>query len=150
MSGKTTQKSGKTSKGFTDEERAAMKERAKELKAEARRVDRQGGRGTRPAREDRRDAGGGSRLGRAAPCDRHANAPDLAPKTWYGQPAYARDGKIVCFFQAAAKFKADTRRSASTKRRTSRRRHVADLVRADEADPRRRTRIAALVKKAVS
>ncbi len=94
----------KTSKGFTDEEKAAMKERAKELKAEAR------------ANQDRA-AGESDVLAAIAAMqdpDRsmatrlHAiittSAPDLSPKTWYGQPAYARDGKVVCFFQPAQKF----------------------------------------------
>ena len=68
-SAKSTTAIDKTSAGFTAEERAAMKERAKELKAEARAQQEQGGRGKRRAREDRRDAGTGSRHGRAAPCD---------------------------------------------------------------------------------
>ncbi len=100
---KETQKSG----GFTTEERAAMKERAKELKAEAR------------ADKDRA-AGESALLGKIAEMpepDRSmaqrlheiitANAPALSPKTWYGMPAYAnKDGKVVCFFQSAAKFDA--------------------------------------------
>ncbi|MCL1633958.1 DUF1801 domain-containing protein [Luteimonas sp. SX5] len=110
---KTTKKSvknaaatSKASKGFTDEERAAMKERAQELKAEAR-------------RGANRAAGEKDVLAAIAampPPDRtiakqlhaivKANAPDLSPKTWYGMPAYANgDGKVVCFFQAADKFK---------------------------------------------
>lgn len=96
----------KKSEGFTDEERDAMKERAKELKAEAR------------ASKDRA-AGERDVLAKIAEMpepDRvmaeriheivEASAPELSPKTWYGMPAYAKDGKIVCFFQAAAKFKA--------------------------------------------
>jgi len=93
--------------GFTDEEKAAMKERARELKAEAR------------ANQDRAE-GEGDLLAKIAEMpepDRamakrvhaivRANAPALSPKTWYGMPAYAnQDGKIVCFFQAAEKFKA--------------------------------------------
>ena len=102
---RSTKGADTTAKGFTDDERAAMKERAQELKAEARRGQGQGGRETRPAREDRRDAGTGSRHGRAGPAIVTANAPDLMPKTWYGMPAYAKDGKVVCFFQSAEKFK---------------------------------------------
>ena len=96
------------SKGFTDEERAAMKERAQELKAERRR-------GSRAKKAE----GEGDVLAKIAempPSDRamaervhaivKASAPDLAPKTWYGMPAYAKDGKVVCFFQSADKFKA--------------------------------------------
>lgn len=99
--------SGNTAKGFTDEEKAAMKERAKELKAEER------------ASKDKA-AGDKAVLvaiaamkepDRAMARRLHdiikASAPTLSPKTWYGMPAYAnKDGKIVCFFQAAAKFNA--------------------------------------------
>ena len=91
--------------GFSKDEQAAMKERAREARAEAR-------------RGADRDAGEQDLLAKIAemsPADRalaeriHAlvtrAAPDLAPRTWYGQPAYARDGKVVCFFQPADKFK---------------------------------------------
>jgi uncharacterized protein YdhG (YjbR/CyaY superfamily) len=96
---RTASQTGKTKgKGFTAEERAAMKERAQEL------------------------AGGGSgeaavlaKIAELAPADRvlaervhaivTATAPDLEPRTWYGMPAYARKGKVVCFFQSAQKFK---------------------------------------------
>jgi len=111
---KATQKSakgatatGKAAKGFTDEERAAMKEHVAEFKAEA-------GRGARAKSAD----GEGDVLAKIAEmpeADRamaeriHAivkdNAPDLSPKTWYGMPAYAKDGNVVCFFQSARKFK---------------------------------------------
>ena len=65
----------------------------------------EGGRGKRPAREDSRDAGTGSHHGRAAPCHHQSQrAGPLSPKTWYGMPAYAKDGKVVCFFQSAQKF----------------------------------------------
>jgi uncharacterized protein YdhG (YjbR/CyaY superfamily) len=112
---KATQKSAKSttaikkkSKGFTDEERAAMKERAQELKAAARR-----GPGARKA-----DGGEGAVLAKIAEMpepDRamgkrvhaivKASAPALSPRTWYGMPAYAKDGKVVCYFQSADKFK---------------------------------------------
>ena len=105
---KATQKSAKsidkTSEGWTDEERAAMKERAQELKAEA--------------RANRNKADGESdvlaKIAEMLEPDRamaerlhsiiKASAPALSPKTWYGMPAYAKDGKVVCFFQSAAKF----------------------------------------------
>jgi uncharacterized protein YdhG (YjbR/CyaY superfamily) len=106
-SAKSTTASGKKSKGFTDEERAAMKERAQELKAEARR-------GSRAKKTD----GESDLLAKIAEMpepDRamaerlhaivKASAPALSPKTWYGMPAYAKDGKVVCFFQSAEKFK---------------------------------------------
>ena len=110
---KDTQKSAKSvtainkkSEGFTDEEKAAMKERAKELKAEAR------------ANKNKAD-GESDLLAKIAEMPEHdrtmaerlhaiikASAPTLSPKTWYGMPAYAKDGKEVCFFQSAHKFNA--------------------------------------------
>ena len=82
-----------------------MKARAQELKAEARRT-RTGRGGTRRARGDRRDEA--NRIALSAK-RLHAivksSAPDLSPKTWYGMPAYAKDGKVVCFFKSAGKFK---------------------------------------------
>ena len=101
---KSTTAAGETVKGFTDEEKAAMKERAKELKAEER------------ANKDRA-AGESDLLAKIAEMPEPertmarrlheiitASAPALSPKTWYGMPAYAKDGKVVCFFQAASKF----------------------------------------------
>jgi uncharacterized protein YdhG (YjbR/CyaY superfamily) len=98
---------GETSKGFTDEERLAMRERAQELKAEARR----GGRGGKADGESDVLA----KIAEMQGSDRvmaerlhaiiRASAPVLLPKTWYGMPAYAKDGKVVCFFQSAEKFK---------------------------------------------
>jgi uncharacterized protein YdhG (YjbR/CyaY superfamily) len=112
---KDTQKSVKStaakknSQGFTDEERAAMKERAQELKAEARR----GRRGKKGKADGERDVL--AKIAEMQGPDRatakrlheviEASAPDLSPKTWYGMPAYAKDGKVVCFFQSAQKFK---------------------------------------------
>ena len=92
------------SEGFTGDEKAAMRERAKELRAEARRgKDRAAGESDlleKIAEMPKGDRDMATRL--------HAivtkTAPNLMPKTWYGMPAYARDGKIVCFFQSAAKF----------------------------------------------
>ncbi len=108
---KDTQKSAKSTtainkkfKGFTDEERAAMKTRAQELKAEAR------------ANKDKADGESDvlAKIAEMSEPDRSmakrlhaiikASAPALSPKTWYGMPAYAKDGKVVCFFQGAQKF----------------------------------------------
>ena len=104
MSGKTTQKSGATAKGFTPEERAAMKERARELKAEARanknRADGERDLLAKIAEMPEPDRAMAERLHEIV----KANAPDLSPKTWYGMPAYAKDGKVLCFFQSAQKF----------------------------------------------
>jgi uncharacterized protein YdhG (YjbR/CyaY superfamily) len=107
-SAKSTTAINKKSGGFTDEERAAMRERAQELKADARRGPR--------AKKDKAD-GEGEVLAKIAAMqepDRamatrlhaiiKASAPALSPKTWYGMPAYAKDGKVVCFFQSAQKF----------------------------------------------
>jgi uncharacterized protein YdhG (YjbR/CyaY superfamily) len=97
---KTTTKRTGSSKGFTAEERAAMKERAKELKAEAAKAD-----GEKALLEKVGEMKG---TDRAIATRLHElimeAAPALSPKTWYGMPAYAKDGKIVCFFQSAAKF----------------------------------------------
>jgi uncharacterized protein YdhG (YjbR/CyaY superfamily) len=109
---KDTQKSpestaNKASKGFTDEERAAMKERAQELKAAGRR-----GPGARKA-DGESDVL--AKIAEMQEPDRamakrlhgiiKASAPTLSPRTWYGMPAYAKDGNVLCFFQSAQKFK---------------------------------------------
>ncbi|MFP5297639.1 MAG: iron chaperone [Actinomycetota bacterium] len=90
-----------TSKGFTPEERAAMRERAKELKAAASRQEGEKALLAAVAKMAKPDRQMGERL--------HAlittTAPELSPKTWYGMPAYAKDDKVVCFFQSADKFK---------------------------------------------
>jgi hypothetical protein len=104
-SAKSTTAIGKTSKGFTDEERAAMKERVQELKA-------------RPGRRAAKADGDSAVLAKIAEMpapDRamakrlhaiiKASAPALSPRLWYGMPAYAKDDKVVCFFQSAQKFK---------------------------------------------
>ena len=92
---------GKASKGFTAEERAAMKERAQELKAAARKADGESDVLAKIAEMPKSDRAMAERL--------HAiiktSAPVLAPKLWYGMPAYAKDDKVVCFFQSAQKFK---------------------------------------------
>ena len=110
---KDTQKSAKspaikkTSEGFTDEERGAMKERVQELKAAAR----------RGSRADKADGESAvlAKIAEMLEPDRamakrlhaivKASAPALSPTTWYGMPAYTKDGKVVCFFQSAQKFK---------------------------------------------
>ena len=107
---KVTEKSGKgstaKSKGFTDEERAAMKERARELKAEARRGARKAD-GERDVLAKIVEMPGDDRaLAERLHAIVKANAPDLSPKTWYGMPAYANeDGKVVCYFTPASRFK---------------------------------------------
>src|SRR5258708_25054968 len=100
----STTAKGKKVKGFSDEERAAMKTRAKELKAEARaeqnRVDGENEALAAIAALQEPDRVLAERLHAII----KANAPALSPKTWYGMPAYAKDDKIVCFFQSAQKF----------------------------------------------
>jgi uncharacterized protein YdhG (YjbR/CyaY superfamily) len=103
---KTTRKStkstaAKTSKGWTAEERAAAKAYARELKAEERGANEESAVLAAIAEMPRRDRAKGKRLHAIV----KASAPDLSPKTWYGMPAYAKDGKVVCFFQSADKFK---------------------------------------------
>ena len=106
-SAKSTTVKAKASKGFTDEERAAMRERVQELKAAARR-------GPGAGKADEESAVLAKIAAMPAP-DRamaeqlhaviKASAPVLSPKLWYGMPAYAKDSKVVCFFQDAQKFK---------------------------------------------
>ena len=92
---------GKKFKGFTDEERAAMKERAQELKAEAGKADGESAVLAKIAEMPEPDRAMAKRLHAII----KASAPALSPKTWYGMPAYAnKDGEVVCFFQAAQKF----------------------------------------------
>jgi uncharacterized protein YdhG (YjbR/CyaY superfamily) len=103
-SAKSTTATGKTFKGFTGDERAAMKARARELKAEER--------ANKNRAEGERDVL--AAIAAMKPSDRamakrlhaiiEATAPSLWPKTWYGMPAYAKDGKVVCFFKSAEKF----------------------------------------------
>ena len=102
-----TTATGKASRGFIDEERAAMKERAQELKTAARRGPRAGKADgehdvlAKIAEMPEPDRGKAERLHAII----KASAPALSPRTWYGMPAYAMDGKVVCFFQSAQKFK---------------------------------------------
>lgn len=146
---KRTTASGTPSRGFTDEERAAVRERARELKAEARRAGKAS------------DASAVlEKIAAMAPADRamgerihaiiKASAPDLAPKLWYGMPAYAKDGIVVCFFQDALKFKARYATLGFTDKAMLDEGNVwptsfalKELTAADEA------RIGALIKKAV-
>jgi uncharacterized protein YdhG (YjbR/CyaY superfamily) len=138
-------------KGFSTDEKAAMRERARELKAESRRnADRADGERdllAKIAEMPKSDRVMAERIHAVVT----ANAPDLAPKTWYGMPAYARDGKLVCFFKAADKFKTryatfgfeeDAHLDEGSMWPTSY--ALTKLTAADEA------RIGALVKKAVS
>jgi uncharacterized protein YdhG (YjbR/CyaY superfamily) len=105
---KETMKSatGKPAHGFSAEERAAMKERAAELKAEQRgaaaRLDGEADLLQKIAEMPEADRSMAERIHAIV----LASAPSLAPRTWYGMPAYARDGDVVCFFQSAHKFKA--------------------------------------------
>jgi uncharacterized protein YdhG (YjbR/CyaY superfamily) len=104
---KATKKAAKSAGGFSDAERQAMKERAAELKSSGAKG------GAKKAADEKAVL---EKIAEMPPPDRAlaerihaivlASAPDLAPKTWYGMPAYAKDGKVVCFFQAAAKFEA--------------------------------------------
>ena len=96
---KSTQKTGKKFKGFTAEERVAMKERIQELKAS--KGDGEGAVLAKIAAMPEPDRAIGKRLHAIV----KASAPALSPKLWYGMPAYARDDKVVCFFQSAQKFK---------------------------------------------
>jgi uncharacterized protein YdhG (YjbR/CyaY superfamily) len=100
-SAKTTTANNKKSNGFTDEERAAMKERARELKAEKDKADGESDVLAKIAEMPIPDRAIAKRLHAIV----KANAPELSPRTWYGMPAYARDGKVVCYFRDAGKFK---------------------------------------------
>ena len=113
---KRTTATRKSSSSSTAEERAAMKELVQERKAAARGEEGESAVLAKIAEMPEPDLAMAGRL--------HAivkvSAPSLSPKTWYGMPAYAKDDKVVCFFQSAAKFKAkNTRRSGSATRRTS-------------------------------
>jgi uncharacterized protein YdhG (YjbR/CyaY superfamily) len=144
---KNTTASKKKSTGFTDEEKAAMKERARELKAEAEKAD---GESAALAAIDALPEPDRTMVKRL-----HAiilsNAPVLSPKTWYGMPAYARDGNVICFFQSAQKFKSryatfgfSDKANLDDGTLWPVAFALKELTAADEA------RIAALVKKAVS
>jgi uncharacterized protein YdhG (YjbR/CyaY superfamily) len=100
-SAKSSTATGKASKGFTDEERLAMKERAQELKAAAGKADGESDVLAKIAEMPKQDRAMAERIHAII----KASAPALSPRTWYGQPAYAKDGNVVCFFQSAHKFK---------------------------------------------
>ncbi len=93
--------SPRKSTGFTPEERAAMKERAKELKANKKKADGESEVLEKIAEMSAPDRAMAKRLHKIV----KASAPDLSPRTWYGMPAYAKDDKVVCFFQSGGKFK---------------------------------------------
>jgi uncharacterized protein YdhG (YjbR/CyaY superfamily) len=152
-SAKSTAATDKKFEGFTDEERGAMKERAQELKAEARR----GPRGKKADEESAVLA----KIAEMPEADRvmaerlhavvKASAPALSPKLWYGMPAYAKDGKVLCFFQSAQKFNSryatfgfDDTANLDEGTMWPTAYALTKLTAADEA------RIGALVKKAVS
>jgi uncharacterized protein YdhG (YjbR/CyaY superfamily) len=98
---KSTAANGTTSKGFSAEEKAAMKERAAEMKAQAKKADGEGAVLEKIAEMSEPDRSMAERLHAII----KAAAPALLPKTWYGMPAYAnKEGKVVCFFQSAQKF----------------------------------------------
>jgi uncharacterized protein YdhG (YjbR/CyaY superfamily) len=150
---KDTQKSAKSTTAFTDEERDAMKERAQELKAAARRgprADKADGERdvlAKIAEMPEPDRAMASRLHAII----KASAPALSPRLWYGMPAYARDGNVVCFFQGAHKFKAryatfgfSDKANLDEGAMWPTSFALTELTAADEA------RIGALVKKAVS
>jgi uncharacterized protein YdhG (YjbR/CyaY superfamily) len=146
-SAKSTTASGKTSKRFTDEERAAMKERALELKAAGDKGDGESAVLAKIAEMPGSDRALAKRLHALI----KASAPALSPKTWYGMPAYARDGKVVCFFTPASKFKSRYATFGFNDTANLDEGHLwptsfalKELTAADEA------RIGALVKKAVS
>ena len=138
---------GNRSKGFTDEERAAMRERAQELKAATRAGGEESAVLAKIAAMPAPDRTMGERLHAII----KASAPGLSPKLWYGMPAYAKDGNVVCFFQGAQKFKTRYATLGFSDKATLDEGHMwptafalKELTAADEA------RIGALVKKAVS
>ena len=150
---KSATEAGRKPTGFTDEERAAMRERLEELKADARR-------GSRAGKEDGESAVLAKIAALPQP-DRaiaerlhaivKANAPALVPKTWYGMPAYARDGNVFCFFQSSQKFKTRyTTLGFSDKANLDEGHMWPTAFALQELTPAEEARIGALVKKAVS
>jgi uncharacterized protein YdhG (YjbR/CyaY superfamily) len=144
---KRTTASKKASAGFTAEERAAMRERARELKAAAGKADRQRVVLAKIAEMPASDRAMAERIHEIVT----ATAPHLSPRTWYGMPAYAKDGKVVCFFKSAHKFKSRYATLGFSDKANLDDGHMwatdfalKELTAADEK------RIVALVKKAVS
>jgi uncharacterized protein YdhG (YjbR/CyaY superfamily) len=150
---KSTSATRKNPKGFTDEERAAMKEHIQELKADAHR-------GNRSDKADgetevlakiatlpQPDRAMGERIHAII----KANAPALSPRTWYGMPAYAKDGSVICFFQSAQKFKTRYATLGFSDKANLDEGHMWPTAFAlKELTPTEEARISALVKKAVS
>ena len=128
----------KKSVGLSKEEKAAARERVKELKAEANKADMEKALLAQVAKMRPPDRSMAKKIHKIV----KANAPDLTPKTWYGMPAYANeDGKVICFFKAASKF--DTRYAEFGFNETAKLdqgENVADRLRADEADARPKRR----------
>src|SRR6267143_5026975 len=150
-SAKSTAAIGKASKGFTDEERAAMRERAQELKSAARRDAGKAGEESAVLAKIAAMPAPDRTMGERLHAIIKASAPELSPKLWYGMPAYAKDGNVVCFFQDAQKFKTRYATLGFSDKATLDEGHMwptafalKELTGADEA------RIGALVKKAVS
>ena len=134
-------------KGFTAEERAAMRERAKELKAARGKADGEADVLAKIAEMPKADRVMAERLHAIV----KATAPDLAPRTWYGMPAYAKDGKVVCFFQSAQKFKSRYATLGFNDRANLDKGAMWPTSFAlKELTPAEEKKIAALVKKAVS
>jgi uncharacterized protein YdhG (YjbR/CyaY superfamily) len=143
----TKSANGKTGKGFTDDEKAAMRERARELKAEAAKADGEKELLAAIAKMEEPARGIAKKLHALI----KAAAPSLAPKTWYGMPAYSKDGHVICWFQNAGKFKARYQSLG-----------FSDKANLDDGDmwpnsyalmrltPAEEAKISALVKKAVS
>jgi uncharacterized protein YdhG (YjbR/CyaY superfamily) len=153
-SAKRTTATNKKSNGFTDEERAAVKERARELKAEARpgRVKKGKADGERDVLAKIAEMKGSDRaMAKRLHAIIKETAPELAPKTWYGMPAYAKEGKVVCYFTAASKFK---ERYATLGFNDSANLDEGNMwptsFALKELTPAEEKRIAALVKKAVN
>ena len=150
---KSTTATGKKPKGFTDEERVAMRERIQELKTDAHR-------GRRADKADGESAVLAKIAALPQPdramCERlhaiiKANAPTLSPKTWYGMPAYAKDGNVVCFFQSAQKFKTRYATLGFSDKASLDEGHMWPTAFAlKELTPAEEAKIGALVKKAVS
>ena len=146
---KSTTVTGKKLEGFTDEERAAMKERVQELKAVPRagKADRESAVLAKIAAMPAPDRAMGERLHAII----KASAPTLSPKTWYGMPAYAKDGQVICFFQSAQKFNTRYATLGFSDKANLDEGHMWPTAFAlKELTADEETRIGALVKKAVS
>jgi uncharacterized protein YdhG (YjbR/CyaY superfamily) len=150
---KSTTAVGKNPTGFTDDERAAMRERLQEVKAEARRGSRTGGADeegallAKIAELPQSDRAMAERLHAII----KANAPALSPKTWYGMPAYAKDGNVVCFFQSAQRFKTRYATLGFSDKANLDEGHMWPTAFAlKELTPAEEAKIVALVKRAIS